>query len=90
MRYAFERISAWKFFYPLNEYSFRSYLKKQGKKDHVVAGLMQQVDRFAEFLASKRSKTLESASAPDLEAYLLHLDAEQPGTTCRLPKIVEY
>jgi hypothetical protein len=35
----------------MDENAFRQFLRRQGKKDHVVAGLLEQVRRFEAFLA---------------------------------------
>jgi hypothetical protein len=59
--------------------AFRKHLKRQGKKDHVVVGLIAQVNRFAAFLEEQRGGDLLSATPDDLEAYAEMLEGQKKG-----------
>ncbi|MBN1937102.1 MAG: DUF4332 domain-containing protein [Anaerolineae bacterium] len=63
----------------MDEGEFRQFLKRQGKKAHVVENLVGQVNAFGAYLARERSKGLEDAEAQDLQAYAADLDAHKPG-----------
>ena len=63
----------------MDKEGFRRFLQGYGKKPHVVAGLIGQVRQFAEYLGCERHKTLETAEAPDFQAYVAALEAGQRG-----------
>jgi len=63
----------------MDEQAFERFLKRSGKKPHVVAGLIGQVRQFETYLAGERQKTLETAAAPDFQAYVAALEAGKPG-----------
>jgi hypothetical protein len=63
----------------MDEQAFERFLKRSGKKPHVVAGLMGQVRQFEAYLARERQKTLETAEALDLQTYVATLEAGKPG-----------
>ena len=58
---------------------FRKHLKKRGKKDHVVDGLIGQVEGFRQFLGDSCGADLEAATCDDLEAYADRADDERKG-----------
>ena len=59
--------------------AFRRFLKRKGKKVHVVDSLVAQVDRFADYLIRDGNRTLDVAREGDIEAYAAELDAAKPG-----------
>jgi hypothetical protein len=61
----------------MDEQGFRKYLKRAGKKDHVVEGLVNQVKGFEAYLADSRSKSLEEAGEQDIREYAGSLDEEK-------------
>lgn len=62
----------------MEEQSFSQYLKRKGKQDHVIQGLVRQVQRFESWLAEKQL-TLETAGADDLAAFLASLEGQKMG-----------
>jgi hypothetical protein len=52
------------------ESGFRQFLKKSGKKPHVVDGLIRQVHRFETYLVSKHRVGLETAGRQELQGYV--------------------
>jgi len=64
----------------MDEPGFRSFLKRRGKKEHVVDGLVRQVKGFEEYLAGEQLGGLEAVGAPDLEAYLEACEAAEAGS----------
>jgi hypothetical protein len=63
----------------MDKEAFRHYLKKRGKKDHVIDGLVRHVKQFEDNLARQHGKGLADADIPDLQEYAAALNAEQPG-----------
>jgi hypothetical protein len=59
--------------------AFRKHLKRRGKKDHVVDGLIAQVQRFADFLEEQLGGDLLSATPDDFEAYAEWLEEQKKG-----------
>lgn len=66
------------------ESEFRRFLRRRGKKAHVVAGLAQQVRQFEAYLKAERHKELETAVPQDLEAYVAAVDTRQSGSGAKL------
>jgi len=58
---------------------FRLYLKRRGKKSHVIDGLVSHVVRFEQYLRSKVKKSLVQADSGNLEQFIQKLEDEQPG-----------
>jgi hypothetical protein len=58
---------------------FQKNLKRFGKKDHVVAGLIREVERFEQYLASQQVKNLASATSQNLLDYIAELEAAEKG-----------
>lgn len=50
----------------MDEKEFRQFLRRQGKKAHVVAALVKQAPQFAAYLAEEKAKTLETAVRGDI------------------------
>ncbi len=67
-----------------DENAFRQFLRRQGKKEHVVVGLVAQVQQFAAFLAEEGRGELDTAVAQDLEAYAVVVETRQPGSSGKL------
>jgi hypothetical protein len=61
----------------MDEEGFRQFLKKSGKKEHIVAGLIHQVQAFDAYLAGRLPAGVEAASEQDLRDYGQTLS---PGT----------
>ena len=64
----------------MDEEAFGRYLRRRGKKPHVVEGLTRQVRRFEEHLARERRKGLDAADARDLRDYVAAMDALDSGS----------
>ena len=60
--------------------TFKKYLKKSGKKDHVVQGLIRQVQEFESHLASTPGRSLDNSQTQDLLDYASLLDSRKPGS----------
>lgn len=63
----------------MDQETFRHYLKNRGKKEHVIDGLIGQVERFERYLEQQHGKGLVDADIPDLQEYAAALNTEQPG-----------
>lgn len=63
----------------MDQLGFQQFLRRQGKKAHVVAELTAQVQRFEMYLANEKDKALETAVPQHLLDYAAVLDARQPG-----------
>ncbi len=61
----------------MREQDFRQALRRQGKKNHVVDGLVGHVAHFESHLKEKRGKALDKATEEDLSTYLAVLDPEE-------------
>jgi len=60
--------------------AFEKHLRRSGKKPHVVAGLIMQVERFEQFLTGSGRGGLESAQVQDILDYAAAVDERQPGS----------
>jgi hypothetical protein len=58
---------------------FGKHLKRQGKKEHVVATLVNQAQQFEQFLAARRDVGLDAATREDLEAYAKQAESQRKG-----------
>lgn len=47
----------------MDRQGFEKYLKKFGKKPHVVNGLIKQVEQFEEYLGFEKGKGLEAVNS---------------------------
>ncbi len=54
----------------MNEKGFRQFLKKSGKKEHVIEELISQVRAFEAYLADKQHIGLDAANERDLQDYV--------------------
>ncbi len=63
----------------MDRQGFEKYLKRFGKKPHVVEGLIKQVEQFEEYLGCEKGKGLDAADAADLRDYVAVLKAGKPG-----------
>ena len=54
----------------MDEKGFRQFLKKSGKKEHVVEGLISHVRTFEAYLADKQHIEVEAANEQDLQDYV--------------------
>ena len=59
--------------------SFRRFLKKLGKKEHVIDGLIRQVERFEQYLSQEQGKELTGTAPEDIRNYVAALEAGKPG-----------
>ena len=64
----------------MDRQGFEKYLKKFGKKPHVVEGLIKQVERFQDFLEVKKERGLAEAVASDLHDYAVYLEGTKSGS----------
>jgi hypothetical protein len=53
----------------MNLDEFRKYLKKRGKKGHVVEGLVLSLEKFNAYLQTHLGRDLQSARPEDIEAF---------------------
>jgi hypothetical protein len=63
----------------MDEEAFTIYLKKSGKKPHVIENLIGQVRIFETFVTQERQTDLTKANAKDFKAYVAVIEATQPG-----------
>ena len=63
----------------MEKQTFEIYLKKLGKKPHVVDGLTRQVVRFEQFQKARNQK-LDSASLQDILDFAAELESKQTGS----------
>ena len=63
----------------MNEPGFRTHLRRQRKKPHVVSELVQQVREFERFLDQRRGPALSDATPDDIRAYANALEARKKG-----------
>ncbi len=61
------------------EEGFRDYLRKQGKKDHVIHGLMDSERLFVNYL-KKQSKEIHLTTQEDLFDYAASCESEKKGS----------
>jgi hypothetical protein len=61
----------------MDETGFRRFLKKAGKKEQVIDGLVSQVQAFEIFLLKKSLNGLESASEQDIHDYVQALPSRE-------------
>jgi hypothetical protein len=54
----------------MDEQGFQQFLKKSGKKEHVVQGLISRVQGFEAYLADKQPIGVEAANEQDLRDYV--------------------
>lgn len=54
----------------MDEKGFRQFLKKLGKKEHVVEGLISQVQAFETYLAGERQVGVEAAGEQNIRDYV--------------------
>jgi hypothetical protein len=60
---------------------FRRFLKKTGKKEHVIDELVRQVEYFEQHLAAERGIGLDAACSQDLLDYIGVLEKRKPGSS---------
>lgn len=60
-----------------NEIDYRKHLKQFGKKPHVIEGLVNEAKNFEAWLLREKSKTIENASAEDLESFANQLPQKE-------------
>jgi len=63
----------------MDEPSFRKFLRRRGKQQHIVDGLIGQVRQYEGFLVDERQSSLEDAGETDLQAWIGRLEAAGPG-----------
>jgi len=61
------------------EEGFRNHLRKQGKKDHVIKGLMDSVRLFENYL-NKQTKEIRLTTKEDLFGYAASCESEKKGS----------
>jgi hypothetical protein len=59
---------------------FQKYLKRRGKKDHVVEGLILNVNKFEDYLRTELGRDLQSARPEDIESFALRMDEGKKGS----------
>jgi hypothetical protein len=64
-----------------DEETFRQFLRRMGKKAHVVDELAAQVGRFETYLAEAGYRELETVIPADLDAYAAAVETRQPGAS---------
>jgi hypothetical protein len=67
----------------MDEKGFRQFLKKAGKKEHVVEGLIRQVGAFEAHLSKKKRTGVEKAEGQDILDYAKSLDKNKVKTQVR-------
>ena len=54
----------------MDEQGFRQFLKRAGKKEHVVEGLVSQVRAFEAYLATKQQTRVEDVGEQGIQDYV--------------------
>ena len=54
----------------MKKQEFRKFLKRFGKKDHVVDGLIKYCEYYEKYLQENRNKTFENSSKEDISAFI--------------------
>lgn len=67
----------------MDESGFRLFLKRAGKKEHVVEGLVRQVREFEKFLAKGKGIGVDEAQKQDILDYTRSLDKDKVKTQVR-------
>lgn len=67
----------------MDESGFRLFLKRAGKKEHVVDGLVRQVREFDKFLAKSKGIGVDEAKKQDILDYTQSLDKARVKTQVR-------
>jgi len=62
----------------MDENGFGKFLRKKGKKEHVIQGLIHQVRQLETYFEQTRHKDLDRAEQSDLDAYIKSLDQKYP------------
>lgn len=60
--------------------NFGLFLKKAGKKPHVIDGLIRQVEKFEQYLVASKGRRLESAKVEDILSFADELGKKQQGS----------
>jgi predicted DNA-binding protein YlxM (UPF0122 family) len=69
---------------------FRRYLKRRGKKNHVVEDLARRCNVFEEFLHKKQKSSINDATKEDVQAFYDVIKAEKTGVSNYLRAISLY
>ncbi|MBZ0316288.1 MAG: DUF4332 domain-containing protein [Anaerolineae bacterium] len=67
----------------MDEVAFEKFLKRSGKKPHVIEALVKQVREFESYLSQAQNTTLDSAKAQDIWDYVDSLDGAEVKETLR-------
>jgi hypothetical protein len=74
----------------MNEEAFALFLKRKGKKQHVIKRNLEAVVRFSEYLQAERGKSLENAAVKDIEAYVKKMEDEKKSAKGPLYALMNY
>jgi len=69
---------------------FRRYLKRKGKKDHVVEDLVSRCNAFTEFLRKTRASNIDDATKQDMQAFYDTIKDKKGGVNNYLRAISLY
>ncbi|KAB2867186.1 MAG: DUF4332 domain-containing protein [Anaerolineae bacterium] len=67
----------------MDEVAFTKFLKRSGKKPHVVEALVEAVTEFESYLSQAQNTTLDYAKAQDISDYVDRLDEPEVKETMR-------
>ena len=74
----------------MNEEAFALFLKRKGKKQHVIERNLKAVARFGEYLQVERNTLLEDASVEDIQAYVKKMEDEKKSAKGPLYTLMNY
>lgn len=74
----------------MDEEGFRKYLRRKGKKPHVVNRNVESVKQFSSFLQKERNKELIDASKNDIDAYVLFFEEKKQSAKGALYTLMNY
>jgi site-specific recombinase XerD len=74
----------------MDEKAFNLFLKRRGKKQHVVERNVRSVKKFSEYLYKERNKELEAAAVEDVEAYVEKIEGEKKSAKGPLYALMNY
>ncbi len=74
----------------MNEEDFRKYLKREGKKPHVVDRNVNVLKDFMSYLQEKRKKNLEAVTTDDIDAFVFELESKKQSAKGYLYILMNY
>ena len=74
----------------MNNIGFEKFLKRKGKKQHVVESNITSVKRFCDYLQKERNKVLEEVDTEDIKAYVEKIEREQKSAKGQIYALMNF